>query len=198
MSAQAKAGSAKQRDEIQAAPVERAALVARLERELAEERQNAAALRASVADLRFKLEVVEKSYLKQLSDARVRRDAAEAQLAEKHERLVALDAAMVETLQLLQTTHERLERLAADHDRLCKELARRDGVVVKTTSRTYRADGAEHEPSIDDLLAAPAAGRDRPESGAHLSARVAGPVEQPHADMISAELVFTSGEDDEK
>lgn len=178
-----------------APPDERAATIERLERALAEERQNSSALRASVEDLKFKLEVVEKSYLKQLSDARVKRDAAEQLVGDKEARLAALDAAMGETLQLLQKTHEQLERLAADHDRLCKELARRDGVFVKTASRTYGA--AAPEDSIDDLLAAPSASRDRPGGGGHLQARVAAPVEQPAAEMIPADLVFTKSDDDE-
>ena len=181
-----------------APPDERDATIERLEHSLAEERHNSSTLRASVEELKFKLEVVEKSYLKQLSDARVKRDAAEQLVADKQDRLAALDGAMGETLQLLQKTHEQLERLAADHDRLCRELARRDGIIVKTTSRTYGASARDdHAVSIDDLLAASPAGRDRPESGGHLQARVAGPAEQPAAELIPADLVFTKSDDDE-
>ena len=177
---------------------ERDAAIERLERALAEERQSSGALRASVEDLRFKLEVVEKSYLKQLSDARVRRDAAEQHLNDKEARFVALDRAMDETLGLLKDTHDQLERLAADHERLCKEIARRDGVIIKTTARTNAAaDNPDSLLTIDDLLASPVAARDRPAPGGHLNAQVATPADQPAPEMIPAELVFPQGKDED-
>lgn len=193
MSASAKAARSKD-----PAPDQGEATIERLERELAEERARCAALRVSIEDLRFKLEVVEKSYLKQLSDARVQRDAAGQLVADQEARLLSLDAAMAETLKLLTTTHEQLERVAVDHDRLRKELARRDGVVVSVPAATYAASGnAEHVVSIDDLLAGPTAPRGRLDGAGHLSARVAAPAEPPAGEMISAELVFPKGRDGE-
>jgi chromosome segregation ATPase len=197
MSAEPKTPPHKSKRGTDTPPDERDATIARLERELAQERENSTALRATGEDLRFKLEVVEKGYLKQLSDARVRRDAAEQQVADKQTRLAALDAAMDETMQLLKATHEQLERLAADHDRLCKEVARREGILVQTTAR---AKDPENLLTIDDLLAAPAATRDRPKGGGHLTAQVTAPAEQPGIDMIAPDLVFTKGkgEDDDE
>ena len=60
----------------------------RLEQALAEERQHAATLRASVEDLRFKMTILEKSYAKQLADARTRAEAAEKGLAEEKARAI--------------------------------------------------------------------------------------------------------------
>jgi hypothetical protein len=174
------------------------ATIERLERELAEERARCAALRVSIEDLRFKLEVVEKSYLKQLSDTRVQRDAAQQRVADQEARLGTLDTAMAETLRLLTTTHEQLERVAVDHDRLRTELARREGIVVSAPAGTYAAIGnAEHAVSIDDLLAGPTAPRGRVDAAGHLSARVAAASEPPAGEMIAADLVFPKGEDGE-
>src|SRR5690606_15949827 len=67
----------------QAAPDELDAARERLERALAEERQKSAALRASVDGLQFKLDVLEKSYAKQLADARQHAEAAARTPAER-------------------------------------------------------------------------------------------------------------------
>ena len=58
------------------APDERDAAVERLERAVAEERQHATILRKTVEELRFKARILEKSYAKQLEDARLRESIA--------------------------------------------------------------------------------------------------------------------------
>ena len=63
-------------------PDERDATIARLERELADERQVSITLRETSEQARFQLQILEKSYSKQLTDARTRADTAERELAD--------------------------------------------------------------------------------------------------------------------
>jgi hypothetical protein len=62
-------------------PDERDAIIKRLEQTIAEERKNSATLRETVDNLRFKTETLERSYAKQLADARQRGTSAEQALA---------------------------------------------------------------------------------------------------------------------
>src|SRR6188472_440518 len=85
-------------------PDERDAAIARLERTVAEERQNAASLREANDALNFKLQIMEKSYAKQLVDARQRMDAALKELAGHQTRLKELGSGGEDTLRLLAET----------------------------------------------------------------------------------------------
>lgn len=72
---------------------ERDAQVERLERAVAEERERSAALRTTIEELRFKTDILERSYSKQLADARQRGEAAERESADLRARLAELEAA---------------------------------------------------------------------------------------------------------
>ena len=65
-----------------AVPDERDAAIARLERALVEERENAAGLRKTNDELSFKAQILEKGYATQLADARTRMEAAQKELAD--------------------------------------------------------------------------------------------------------------------
>src|SRR6185436_10106326 len=85
---------------------ERDTTIARLERELAEERQVSVTLRETSEQARFQLQILEKSYSKQLGDARTRADTAERDLAEKKARLAALDSGEDTTRLLMEARSE--------------------------------------------------------------------------------------------
>jgi chromosome segregation ATPase len=114
------------RDDAAAAPPQtdqRDAEVERLEQALAEERQHTATLRATVEDLRFKATILEKSYAKQLADARARAEAAERGLAEEKARLAGIDGNHENTLRILAETRGQLANVAAERDMLLSNFA---------------------------------------------------------------------------
>ena len=67
----------------QSGPDPRDATIERLERELAEQRDAAKTLRESLDAATFKIEILEKSYAKQLAEARDKLAAIEAELKKK-------------------------------------------------------------------------------------------------------------------
>ena len=110
-----------------AQPDERDAAIARLERTVAEERQNAASLREANDALNFKLQIMEKSYAKQLVDARQRMDAALKELAGHRTRLKELGSGGEDTLRLLSETRAELNRIKAERNQMKEQLARGGG-----------------------------------------------------------------------
>jgi DNA repair exonuclease SbcCD ATPase subunit len=76
-----------------AVPDERDATIERLERAIAEERQHSAALRTTIEELRFQLDILERSYSKQLADARQRGETAEQEATDLRARVSELEAA---------------------------------------------------------------------------------------------------------
>jgi hypothetical protein len=89
---------------------ERDSSIARLERELADEKECSAALRRSVDELSFRQSVLERSYAKQLADTRERADTAEQALAENRARNETLKVEHAKALQLLAASRAALER----------------------------------------------------------------------------------------
>jgi hypothetical protein len=186
---------------------ERDATIERLERGLAEERQHSATLRGTVEDLRFKMGILEKSYAKQLADARLRAESAERGLAEEKARLAGIDSNHENTLKLLTETRAQLTRVLAERDWLRKRPAQgaRGATEAPVPSReapdpTPTAVG-EDEGTINTLMAdlsvpraRPSARPEDPRLGAQ--ARDDGPA--PAEEMISPELVFPKRRDDEK
>lgn len=171
---------------------ERDAAIERLERTIAEERQASAKLHDTVDDLHFKAEVLEKSYSKQLEDARLHGEAVERELADQKARLVALDSAREDALRLLTEARAELERVTADRDQLRSRLRSTDGV------HTVVQEDAESRPqddplTIDELMEdssrlshrqAIGRGNEHPEAQAHAD------LESPFEEMISPESVF--------
>jgi len=175
---------------------ERDAKIAELERQLAEERTNAAALREASDGFRFKTEILEKSYAKQLADTRAKLAAAEQVAAEHKAHQIAYGADHEETVRLLKETRAELEQLKLDRDQL-RSQARRSG----WTPPSAAADTAQtSEGTINQLMAG--AGwltkREAPAGGSNLQAQVAAPEDVPAEDMLAPELVFTKDKDKDK
>jgi hypothetical protein len=189
---------------------ERDATIERLERGLAEERQHSATLRGTVEDLRFKMGILEKSYAKQLADARLRAESAERGLAEEKARLAGIDGNHENTLKLLTETRAQLARVLAERDWLRKQPAqgRRGAPEAPVLSRaapdpTRDPTGAvqEDEGTINALMADLSVPRERPSARPEdprlgAQARDDGPA--PSEEMISPELVFPKRRDEEK
>jgi hypothetical protein len=166
-----------------AVPDPRDAIIARLERELAEERQNSATLRASLDQLRFKAEVLERSSAKQLADAKTRRDLGDRRAGELEQRLQAAEAARAEDQRLLAEARTALEQMRTDRQR--RQIGRADG-----------GSSSEEAPaSIDDLLSNTSAFRIRRK--ALEDAQVRAQQDAATEDMIAPDLVFTVDDEDE-
>ena len=170
---------------------ERDATIERLERTVADERQNSARLRKTIEELRFKVSVLEKGYGKQLADARSRSSAAERQLTEQQTRLAALDGDREETLRLLNETRAELERVTADPGRPRSPPAR-NGI------RRAAAIAHGSDQTIDALMATASSPAELPPSGDQC-AQARADHEPPAQEMLAPELVFPNGyEDDEE
>lgn len=174
---------------------ERDARIVDLERQLAEERQNAAMLRETADGLRFKTEILEKSYAKQLADTRTKLAAAEQALAEHKANQVAYGADHEETVRLLKEARLELEQAKLDRDQV-RAQARRSGWTPSGGKPETSETG---EGTINQLMAGAGwlAKADAPAGNSHLAAKVAKPDEAPVGDMIAPELVFTKGKDDD-
>ena len=151
--------------------------------------------------------ILEKSYAKQLADARTRAEAAEKGLAEEKARLQGIDGNHENTLKLLAETRAQLAQAIVERDLLRKQPAGSGGGRQTTPGAAAVVAYHDHPPApepeneltINTLMAdltkvaeeRRAAGR-RPKQE---------PVDEPPAeDMISADLVFPKKRDakDEK
>jgi len=115
--------------------------VARLERELAEERENSARLLSEIRELKFKTEILERSYAKQLQDARVRAESAEKSLNDQRTRNAELDALRNDAIELLKDTQTEIDRLTKERNQLHRQLTSKSG---------YQVEGAEDEAGEND------------------------------------------------
>lgn len=106
----------------------------RLERAVAEERDNAARLRQQANELKFQLDINERSYSKQLADARKTVESAERELAEQKARNAELDAAREDAIELLSETRNEIDRLTTERDQLRRQLMSRDGWQVENAA----------------------------------------------------------------
>jgi hypothetical protein len=185
-----------------APPDERDATIKRLERNVAEERQNSALLRDTVEGLRFKLEVLEKGYSKQLADARVRTENAERELGEQRARLAELGTGGEDTIKLLAETRAELARARAVREQPRTQVPSNDN--RRTASRV--AEPADEELidgwlTINSLIADTSwlrEGSAGGEENAHLRAQVRVEQEAPPEEMISPELVFSARDKDDE
>jgi hypothetical protein len=201
-SAKAAASDAKERSPAdasqtgQSALAERDAKIAELERLLAEERQNAATLRETSDALRFKTEILEKSYAKQLADTRAKLAAAEQAMAEQKAHQVEYGADHEETVRLLKQTRAELEQLKLDRDQL-RAQAKRSGWTAPGAAADTSETG---EGTINQLMAGPGwltKKGEAPAAGSNLTAKVAAPEDTPAEDMLAPELVFTKKDKDD-
>jgi hypothetical protein len=173
------------------APDERDATIERLERALAEERQNSSTLRETVDGLHFKAEVLEKGYSKQLADTRLRSENAERELAELKTQLATLGTGGEETLRLLTETRAELQRMTAERDQLHKQL----GLSQRPQSKAFAklaSEAPEDGGTINALMANSDWVRERQAAAdGHRHAQVRAEQDTPPAEMISPDLVFT-------
>ncbi len=180
------------------APDERDATIERLERTLAEERQNSATLRETVDGLHFKVEVLEKGYSKQLADARLRSEKAEHELATLKAEVAALGSGGEETLRLLTETRAELERVIAERDQFHKQLGLSRPPQTKTSVKASVRPQTEDSGTINELMANSNWVRERQATAdGHLHAQVRADPEPPPAEMLAPELVFTKDSDDD-
>lgn len=173
----------------------------RLEQALAEERQHSTTLRATVEDLRFKITILEKSYAKQLADARTRAEAAEKGLADEKARLAGIDSNHENTLKILTETRGQLAQVAAERDLLRKQVGSGGGRRPEAAPVPYHhhapAPEPENELTINTLMADLTKVVEERRTAASRPKPVA-PEEPPAEEMISADLVFPKKRDSDR
>jgi hypothetical protein len=185
-------------------PDPRDTTIERLEGELAEQRTLAASLRESLDAATFKAEILEKSYAKQLAEARDKRAAIEADLKEKEEILANLGGGHEHTLRELADAVAVIKVLKNERDQLRKQIAQ--GGFRQPTERAARApmavEAASDGGTINQLIANAGWAEKKPGVGdGQASAQVEGVEEPPHEEMLSPDLVFTAKDkekDDER
>lgn len=179
-------------------PDERDAVIRRLERTLAEERQNSATLRETVDNLQFRSETLEKSYAKQLADARQRGAAAEQALAAHNTAIAAFGSDREDTIRLLTEVRTELEQMKLDRDQLRQQLARGgQNKLDRSPLTSASTDAPLGEGTINQLIGNPGWLKKK-ESGSdssHLDAKVSVDQDSPPVEMIAPDLVFTKGRD---
>ncbi len=165
-------------------PDERDATIELLERTLADERDAAAALQKNFDALRFQLEVLERSYAKQLEDARERCAAAERALGEQQNCNAALDEELSETARALADARDLVERA----------WSRAGG---RPSARSGEAEEAEG--TINSLLSDASwldAKTPAPDQDGHVYSQVKSDAAAADNDMLAPELVFPGGEEE--
>jgi len=185
---------------VAAAPDERDLKIERLERALAEEKAHAVTLREGADALKFKLEILEKSYAKQLVDTRQRADAATKELTELKAKLAQYGMGGEETLKKMEDMHSELLNMTAERNKLREQLAKADtrrggGYGNKSEPRRPLDESSD---TINSLItnAGVDPGREKPRGGdSNLNARVK--LEQgPSEIMVSPDLIFTEKDKD--
>lgn len=168
--------------------------IERLERQLVEEREHAKGLRSNVQELTFRIEILERSYSKQLADARKRAETAETALTEQRARNAELDSAREDAIQLLSDAGDELSQLTKERDQLRRQLSSRDGFVVEgADADDFSGDGGTINALMNDASwmkrKAPAE-EARLQAAAEAEARAAEEAEA--GEMISPELYLKS------
>ena len=187
-------------------------VIKQLEQQLAEERKAAGAIREALDASAFKLEILEKSYAKQLAEARDKRVAAEVELQEKDQILAGLGTGHEHTLRELNDALTVIKVLKAERDQLRKQIAQggfrtnertnERTIDRQTIDRQPRAAVATDEASdgtINSLIANAGWSAEKKPSAVgagHSSAQVSDQ-ESPHEEMIAPDLVFTPKDRDE-
>jgi septal ring factor EnvC (AmiA/AmiB activator) len=173
----------------------RDATIARLERALAEERALAASLRESLDAATFKVEILEKSYAKQLAEARDKCAALEEALKEKEEILANLGGGHEHTLRELADAVAVIKVLKAERDQLRRQIAQ--GGFRQRAERVARAAPPPVEDAscadINELIANAGWAKKKSAVGTGLAtAQVEAEPAPPQQEMLPPELVFTS------
>ena len=191
----------------------RSGAIKQLEQQLAEERKAATAIREALDASTFKLEILEKSYAKQLTAVRDKLAATESELKEKEEILAGLGGGHEHTLRELSDAVAVIKVLKGERDQLRKQIAQggfrqpndRPTNDRQTNDRPTRAPAVEDtsDGTINQLIAnAGWVAEKKPATvgTGHSSAQVSDQ-ETPHEEMIAPDLVFTAKDkeqDDER
>jgi hypothetical protein len=189
-------------------PDPRDAQIERLEQELSEQRDAAKTLRESLDAAAFKVEILEKSYAKQLAEAREKQVSLEAELNEKNEILANLGGGHEHTLRELNDALTVIKVLKKERDQLRKQVAQ-GGFRQRTETKARALLGADEA----STFAQPTAPDDDDTSGGTINALIANagwadkksavgtgqataqvePEPEPaHQEMLSPDLVFTA------
>jgi uncharacterized coiled-coil protein SlyX len=190
----------------QSGPDARDETIERLERELAEQRDAAKTLRESLDASSFKAEILEKSYAKQLTEARDKRAALEIELQEKDEILAGLGGPHEHTLRELSDALTVIKVLKRERDQLRKQIAQggfrqpsqratRASRVLADVRADVQADGLDDTSggTINELIANESWAQRKPAVGTGQATAQVGPEpETPHEEMLAPDLVFTA------
>jgi len=183
------------------APDDRDAIIGRLERAVAEERQHAAMLRKTAEELRFKVGILEKSYAKQLEDARLRSETAERELADQQARMAALETAHEDAMRLLTEARTELEHIPADRGQLRNALTSTDGMQINAIAQDDAESRVEEgSQTINRLMIDSSWADERQPVGhekEHPEAQVRADQDLPAEELVAPELVFTAKGDDD-
>jgi hypothetical protein len=186
----------------QSGPDPRDAVIERLERDLREQTALATTLRESLDAATFKVEILEKSYAKQLTDARDKGAAVEAELQEKDQILAGLGGGHEHTLRELNDALTVIKVLKAERDRLRKQLAeggvrQRGAATASKSFAVVMGEVGDGGGTINALIAnADWVEKKKPEgSSGHANAQVP-PQDAPHEEMLAPDLVFTGKDRD--
>jgi chromosome segregation ATPase len=188
---------------VPSGPDPRDATIERLGRELAAERDNLTTVREALDAATFKVEVLEKSYAKQLADVRERLATTEQTLAEKNKLLGALDGGHEEALRALGEVRAELKTLTAERDELRQTVAqgglKESGRSNPRAPLAYRAEQAsESGGTINELIKDAAwAQKTVTVAAGHCGAAVTEQDTPPPEDLLAPDLVFTKGRGDE-
>jgi chromosome segregation ATPase len=185
-------------------------VIKQLEQQLAEERKAAGAIREALDASTFKLEILEKSYAKQLAEARDKRAAIEIELKEKEQILAGLGGGHEHTLRELDDALSVIKVLKTERDQLRKQIAQggfrqandrqANNRPTRTASAASATPAAEEtsDGTINSLIANAGWAERKPAAvgAGHSSAQVSAQ-ESPHEEMIAPDLVFTEKDRDE-
>jgi len=192
----------KTRDAALPAPDDRDAIIERLERAVAEERQHGAVLLKTAEELRFKAGILETSYATQLEDARLRSETAERELADRQAQMAALETAHEEAMRLLAEARAELERVSADPGQVRKAPGPTDGMQISSTTTQDDTESQAQEGSLTiNKLMRDSSWADEGQPGGHEKkhpeAQVPTDQDSTPEELIAPELVFTvEGDDD--
>ena len=185
------------------------AAVERLEAELDEQRSLATTLCESLDAATFKIEILEKSYAKQLAEARDKRAVIEAELEEKNQILANLGDGHEHTLRELNDALTVIKVLKKERDKLRKQIAEggfRPAGGRPTKAQLLLGESLE-DPKLDAsadtsgetinaLIANTGWAERKPELGSR--AQATEQADTPHAEMIAPDLVFTDKDKDDE
>ena len=177
------------------------------EQELEEQRATTQSLRQELDAARFKIEMLEKSYAKQLAELREKRAALETELKEKDEILAGLGGPHEHTLRELSDAIAVIKILKKERDQLRKQIAQggfrqpndrpndRPTIAARLLGDAVAPRKVEDtsDGTINSLIANESWAERKPSVGTgQAAAKVEAPEPPPSKEeMLSPDLVFT-------